>query len=49
MLVGIERFLIEYSEDEVNTINFDGHCSRKEAYKLIERAHKAFAKNTAQS
>lgn len=43
-LEGIERFLIEYSVDEGNTITFEGHCSRKEAHKLIESAHKAFEK-----
>ncbi len=43
-LRGIERFLIEYSEEEGNKIAFDGQCSRKDAYKLIARAHKAFEK-----
>ncbi|HYL27475.1 MAG TPA: inorganic diphosphatase [Candidatus Nitrosotalea sp.] len=44
MLEGIERFLIEYSAEEGNKITFDGTCSRKEAYKLVERAHKKFEK-----
>lgn len=43
-LQGIERFLIEYSEEEGNKITFEGQCSRKDACKLIERGHKAFAK-----
>lgn len=41
-LEGIERFLVEYSEEEGNKIDFEGHCSRKDAYKLIERGHKQF-------
>jgi|SRR5580700_965685 inorganic pyrophosphatase len=44
LLEGVERFLVEYSAVEGNTITFEGHCSRKEAYKLIEGAHKAFEK-----
>jgi len=43
-LKGIERFLIEYSEEEGNKITFEGHCSRKEAYKLIDHAHKELEK-----
>jgi inorganic pyrophosphatase len=43
-LEGIERFLIEYSEEEGNKISFEGQCSRKDGYKLIERAHKKFEK-----
>jgi inorganic pyrophosphatase len=43
-LAGVERFLVEYSEEEGNKITFEGQCSRKEAYKLIERAHKEFEK-----
>lgn len=43
-LQGIERFLIEYSAEEGNKITFEGPCSRKDACKLIERGHKAFAK-----
>jgi inorganic pyrophosphatase len=42
MLDGIERFLIEYSEEEGNKIRFGGHCTRKDAYELIHRAHKKF-------
>jgi inorganic pyrophosphatase len=41
---GIERFLVEYSEEEGNKISFDGSCSRKDAHKLIEHAHKEFEK-----
>jgi inorganic pyrophosphatase len=41
---GIERFLVEYSEEEGNKISFYGRCSRKEAYKMIERGHKEFKK-----
>lgn len=44
MLDGIERFLVEYSALEGNTIEFEGTCSRKEAYTLIEDAHKTFKK-----
>ena len=44
MLVGIERFLIEYSEEEGNKITFEGQCSRKDAYKIIDQVHKAFKK-----
>lgn len=43
-LKGIERFLIEYPEEEGDEITFDGQCSRKDAHKLIERAHKEFRK-----
>ncbi len=41
---GLERFLVEYSEEEGNKITLEGRCSRKDAYKLIERSHKAFDK-----
>ena len=44
MLEGIERFLIEYSEEEGNKIKLDGLCSRKEAYRLIDQGHKEFKK-----
>ncbi|MGA8575409.1 MAG: inorganic diphosphatase [Candidatus Cybelea sp.] len=47
MLEGIERFLVEYSEEEGNKITLEGKCSRKEAYKLIERAHKEFERKQA--
>ncbi|MGA8532813.1 MAG: inorganic diphosphatase [Candidatus Tumulicola sp.] len=43
-LKGIEHFLVEYSEEEGNKITLEGQCSRKDAYKLIERAHKKFKK-----
>ncbi|HEX3368222.1 MAG TPA: inorganic diphosphatase [Candidatus Cybelea sp.] len=43
-LEGIERFLVEYSAEEGNTITFEGQCSRKDAYKLIEQGHKKFQK-----
>lgn len=35
-LDGIERFLVQYSEDEGNKIEFDGTCSRKKAFAMIE-------------
>jgi inorganic pyrophosphatase len=41
---GIERFLVEYSEEEGNKISLGGKCSRKEAYDLIKSAHKRFEK-----
>jgi inorganic pyrophosphatase len=44
MLDGIERFLVEYSEEEGNEITFEGHCSRKDANKLIEQGRKKFEK-----
>jgi len=44
MLKGVERFLIDYSEEEGNKITLEGQCSRKEAYKLLKRAHKKFDK-----
>jgi len=44
MLAGIERFLIEYSEEEGNKIKFEGQCSRKDAFKRIDRTHKEFEK-----
>ncbi|HEY1883088.1 MAG TPA: inorganic diphosphatase [Candidatus Cybelea sp.] len=43
-LEGIERFLVEYSEEEGNKITFEGQCTRKDAYKLIEQGHKKFEK-----
>jgi inorganic pyrophosphatase len=43
-LQGVERFLVEYSQDEGNKITFGGQCSRKRARKLIERSHKQFKK-----
>ena len=45
MLEGIERFLVEYSEEEGNKIAFEGSCHRKDAYKLVDRAHAKFEKN----
>ena len=44
MLAGVERFLVDYSEDEGNKITLEGQCSRKAAYKLIESGHDAFKK-----
>lgn len=44
-LRGVERFLVEYSEEEGNKISFEGQCSRKDAVKQIEHAHKKFEKN----
>jgi inorganic pyrophosphatase len=43
-LKGIERFLIDYSEEEGNKITLGGQCSRKDACRLIGRAHKQFKK-----
>jgi inorganic pyrophosphatase len=43
-LEGIERFLVEYSEEEGNKITFEGECSRKDAHKLLERGRKQFKK-----
>jgi len=39
-LDGIERFLVEYSEVEGNKIRFEGTCSRRKAFALIEAARK---------
>jgi inorganic pyrophosphatase len=39
---GIERFLVEYSEEQGNEIALEGECSRKAAYALLKEAHKAF-------
>lgn len=44
MLQGVERFLVEYSEEEGNKITFEGRCLRKDAYKIIEQGRKAFEK-----
>lgn len=40
MLEGIERFLVEYSEVEGNKIEFDGTCSRKKAFAMIDEDRK---------
>jgi inorganic pyrophosphatase len=45
-LKGIERFLIEYSGVEGNTIEFDGTCSRKKALAMIDRDRKQFKKQS---
>jgi len=37
---GIERFLVEYSEVEGNAIEFDGTCSRKKAFAMIDADRK---------
>jgi inorganic pyrophosphatase len=42
---GIERFLIEYSSVEGNTIQFGGTCSRKKALAMIEEDRKRFNKH----
>jgi inorganic pyrophosphatase len=42
MLAGIQRFLIDYSEEEGNKITADGTCQRKAAYKMIESARDTF-------
>lgn len=41
---GITRFLVEYSVDEGNTIEFDGVKSKKKAIKAIEKAVDAYGK-----
>jgi inorganic pyrophosphatase len=40
MMTGIERFLVEYSEVEGNKIEFDGTCSRKKAFAMIDKDRK---------
>lgn len=42
---GIERFLIEYSSVEGNTIQFGGTCSRKKALAMIEEDRMRFNKH----
>src|SRR5579862_5739789 len=46
MLEGIERFLVEYSAEEGNTIELRGVCSRKKAYAKVAAAHKEFRKRS---
>jgi inorganic pyrophosphatase len=40
MMEGIERFLVEYSEVEGNKIEFNGTCSRKKAFAMIDEDRK---------
>lgn len=47
MMEGIERFLVEYSEVEGNKIKFDGTCSRKKAFLMIEDDRKRRKKRSA--
>jgi inorganic pyrophosphatase len=44
---GIERFLVEYSEEQGNKIDFCGTCSRKDAFKMIEKDRKRRRKSGA--
>ncbi len=44
MLAGIERFLIDYSAEEGNTIVFAGTVSRKKALRMIDKGRKQFHK-----
>ncbi|MBV9263793.1 MAG: inorganic diphosphatase [Candidatus Eremiobacteraeota bacterium] len=37
---GIERFLVEYSEEQGNTIEYKGTCSRKKAFAMIDADRK---------
>jgi inorganic pyrophosphatase len=43
---GIERFLVEYSEVQGNTIAFGGTCSRKKAFAMIEDDRKRRKKHS---
>jgi inorganic pyrophosphatase len=45
---GIERFLIEYSEVEGNTIELKGTCSRKRAFAMIDADRKRRKKHAKQ-
>ncbi|MBV8066761.1 MAG: inorganic diphosphatase [Candidatus Eremiobacteraeota bacterium] len=46
MMDGIERFLVEYSELEGNTIEYCGTCSRKKAYAMIDEDRKRRKKSS---
>jgi inorganic pyrophosphatase len=37
MMAGIERFLVEYPEEEGNRIDYRGTCSRKKALAMVEK------------
>jgi len=37
MMQGIERFLIEYSQEEGNRIDYGGTCSRKKRSRWLKR------------
>ncbi len=43
---GIERFLVEYSVEEGNKIEYKGTCSRKKAFAMIEEDRKRRKKRT---
>jgi inorganic pyrophosphatase len=47
-LEGIERFLVEYSEIEGNTIELDETCSRKKALAMIDEDRKRFKRSRQQ-
>jgi inorganic pyrophosphatase len=44
MLDGIKRFLIEYSEEEGNAIEFGGCCSKQDAFERVKAGHARFKK-----
>ncbi len=44
MMSGIERFLVDYSEEEGNKITFEGTASRSDAFDLIRKGEKRFRK-----
>lgn len=44
-LRGIERFLVDYSEEAGNTIEYQGTGSRMEAFDALQRAIRAFEKH----
>lgn len=46
MMDGIERFLIQYSEVEGNKIEFEGTCSRKKAFAMIDADRKRRKQNS---
>jgi inorganic pyrophosphatase len=44
LMAQIERFLVDYSEEEGNKITFEGTASRKDAFALIRKGEKRFRK-----
>jgi inorganic pyrophosphatase len=44
LMAQIERFLVDYSEEEGNKITFEGTASRKDAFRLIRKGEKRFRK-----
>ena len=47
MIEGIKRFLVEYSDEEGNKIEFKGLGSRKDARRSLEAAEKTYQKKRA--